>query len=83
LANLLIEGLEKRKVEIISPRNEAEQTSIVAARFPGKDPAEVARKLKAAQVMVSSRKDFVRFSPHLYNQPADIQQALDRIEETL
>ncbi len=81
LANLLIEGLEKRNVEIISPRNEAEQTSIVAARFPGKDPAEVARRLKAAQVMVSSRKDFVRFSPHLYNQPADIQQALDRIEE--
>lgn len=81
LANLLIEGLEKRNVEIISPRSEAEQTSIVAARFPGKDPAEVARKLKAAQVMVSSRKDFVRFSPHLYNQPADIQQALDRIEE--
>jgi selenocysteine lyase/cysteine desulfurase len=33
--------------------------------------------------MVSLRKDFVRFSPHLYNQPADIQQALDRIEEIL
>jgi selenocysteine lyase/cysteine desulfurase len=83
LANLLIEGLEECKLEIISPRSEAEQTAIVAARFPGKDPAEVARKLKAAQVMVSSRKDFVRFSPHLYNQPADIQQALDRIEEIL
>ena len=83
LANLLIEGLEKRNVEIISARNNTEQTSIVAARFPGKDPAEVARKLKAAQIMVSWRKDFVRFSPHLYNQSADIQQALDRIEEIL
>jgi len=55
----------------------------VAARFPGKDPAEVARELKAAQVMVSWRKDFVRFFPHLYNQQTDIQQALDRIEEIL
>ncbi len=81
LANLLIEGLQERKVEIISPRNEAEQTSIVAARFPGKDPSELARKLKAAKVMVSARKDFVRFSPHLYNQRADIEQALDRIDE--
>jgi selenocysteine lyase/cysteine desulfurase len=83
LANLLIEGLEKRDAEIISPRNDAEQTSIVAARFPGKDQAEVARKLKAVQVIVSSRKNFVRFSPHLYNQPDDIQQTLDRIEEIL
>lgn len=81
LANLLIEGLEERNVEIISPRKEAEQTSIVAARFPGKDPSELARKLKAAKVMVSARKDFVRFSPHLFNQPADIQQALDRIDD--
>jgi len=83
LANLLIEGLEKRDAEIVSPRNDAEQTSIVAARFPGKDQAEVARKLKAVQVIVSSRKNFVRFSPHLYNRPDDIQQTLDRIEEIL
>ena len=81
LADLLIEGLQKLSVEIISPHNEAEQTSIVAARFPGKDPAEVARKLKAAQVMVSARKDFIRFSPHLYNQTSDIECALDRIED--
>jgi cysteine desulfurase/selenocysteine lyase len=81
LADLLIEGLQELSVEIISPHNEAEQTSIVAARFPGKDPAEVARKLKASQVMVSARKDFIRFSPHLYNQPSDIERALDRIEE--
>jgi selenocysteine lyase/cysteine desulfurase len=83
MANLLSEGLEERNAEIISPRSEAEQTSIVAARFSGKDPGEVARKLKAAQVMVSSRKDFVRFSPQLYNQPSDIQEALDRIEGIL
>jgi cysteine desulfurase/selenocysteine lyase len=81
LADLLIEGLQERNVEIISPHKEAERTSIVAARFPGKDPAQVARGLKAVNVMVSARKDFVRFSPHLYNQPADIQQALDRIDD--
>jgi len=80
LADLLIQGLEDLSVEIISPRSETERTSIVAARFPGKDPEEVAQKLKAAQVMVSARKDFVRFSPHLYNQSSDIERALEVIE---
>ena len=83
LVDLLIQGLEERNLEIISPCKDIERTSIVAARFPGKDPAEVARKLKEAQVMVSCRKDLVRFSPHLYNQPADIEKALERIDEIL
>ena len=52
------------------------------ARFPGHDPAGVARSLGQANVMVSLRKDFIRFSPHLYNDTEDIEmalQALDRI----
>jgi cysteine desulfurase/selenocysteine lyase len=81
LADLLIDGLQERGIEIISPRSEAERTSIVAARFPGKDPADVARKLKATQVMVSARKDFVRFSPHLYNLSTDIHNTLDKIDD--
>ena len=83
LADMLIDGLEELNVEIISPRHERERTSIVAARIPGKDPAEVTRKLKEAKVFVSCRKDFIRFSPHLYNKPDDIQQTLDRIKEIL
>ena len=81
LGDLLIQGLEERDLEIISPRGDTERSPIIAARFPGKDPAEVARKLKEAQVMVSCRKDFVRFSPHLYNQAGDIEKALEHIDE--
>lgn len=81
LGDLLIQGLEERDLEIISPRGDTERSSIIAARFPGKDAAEVARKLKGAQVMVSCRKDFVRFSPHLYNQAGDIEKALEHIDE--
>jgi selenocysteine lyase/cysteine desulfurase len=83
LAGLLIDGLEELGGEIISPRDDPERSSIVAARFPGKDPVELVRKLEAAGVMVSCRKDFIRFSPHLYNRPADIQVTLDSIEEIL
>ncbi len=83
LADILISGLEELDAKIISPRNEEERTSIVAARIPGKDPAEVTRKLKEGMVFVSCRKDFIRFSPHLYNRPDDIQRTLDLIKEIL
>ena len=33
--------------------------------------------------MVSARKDFIRFSPHLYNEAEDIQKALEEIDRIL
>jgi len=83
LADILIEGLEEIDGEIISPRGDRERTSIVTARVPGKDPADVTGKLKEANIYVSCRKDFIRFSPHLYNKPDDIQQTLCRLKEIL
>lgn len=83
LSHLLIQGLEERKAEIISPKNDEERSSIVAARFPGKNPSKIAGQLNAANVMVSSRKDFIRFSPHLYNEAEDIERALEEIDRIL
>ena len=80
LADLLIEGLRGRNAEIISAQEEKERTSIVAARFPGADPIEIARHLSSRQVVVSARGDIVRFSPHLYNEPDDVERALDEID---
>ncbi len=80
LADLLIEGLRGRNAEIISAQGEEERTSIVAARFPGADPIEIARHLSSRQVVVSARGDIVRFSPHLYNEPDDVERALDEID---
>jgi len=83
LADLLVHGLEERKAEVISPKNEEERSPIVAARFPGRSASEVAGRLNEAGVIVSARKDFVRFSPHLYNETEDIQRALEEIERIL
>ena len=80
LANLLIDGLRERSADILGPRTEEERTSIVAARFPDCDPAEMAQRLNAARVVVSARQSTVRFSPHLYNEPADIERALEEID---
>ena len=75
--------VEKRNAEIISPQNDEERSSIVAARFPGKNSSEIAKRLNEARVMVSARKDFIRFSPHLYNEAEDIQKALEEIDRIL
>lgn len=83
LADLLIEGLEERSAEIVSPQGPGERTSIVSARFPGKDSSEIARQLNAARVVVSPRGDLVRFSPHLYNGPRDIQLAFEELDRCL
>ncbi len=80
LADLLIEGLEERGVEIVSPQREKERTSIVAARFSGQTATEVAQHLNSRRVVVSARQGLLRFSPHLYNEPSDIERALEEID---
>lgn len=80
LADLLIDGLRERRAEIIGPRLVEERSSIVAARFPDCDAGEMAKQLNAARVVVSARQSVVRFSPHLYNEPSDIERALEEID---
>ncbi len=83
LADLLREGLEQRGIEIISPKNDQERTAILAVRFPNEDSAQVAQYLNSHKVVVSKRGEFVRFSPHLYNEPIDIQKTLELIDKIL
>lgn len=83
LADLLIAGLRERGADIVSPLEDAERTSIVSARFPQADSSEVAAHLGRANVVVSRRGDFVRFSPHLYNRPDDIEHALEELDRFL
>lgn len=80
LSDELIQGLRERDVEIISPLNEAERTSIITARFQGQDSMKISQKLKAARVTVSCRRDIIRFSPHVYNNRMDIQRTLECID---
>ena len=76
IAGRLRQGLVEAGAEILSPEPAAERSAIVAARFPAHDSAGVAKQLKVANVVVSRRQDFLRFSPHLYNGSQDIDNAL-------
>jgi selenocysteine lyase/cysteine desulfurase len=69
--------------EVLSPKDPAQCSATVAARFPGKDSRSFARTLKTNNVIASLRRDFIRFSPHLYNNASDIERGLASIRAAL
>ncbi|MFN0181234.1 MAG: aminotransferase class V-fold PLP-dependent enzyme [Gemmatimonadales bacterium] len=81
LGDRLVAGLGELGVEVVSPEERSRRSGIVSARFPGRDPKDVVRHLGRAGVVVSPRRDLVRFSPHLYNSDADIDRALEAVGE--
>ncbi len=83
LADLLIEGLLDRGMEITSPRADAERSAIVTARKQDIDSAQTADRLRAARVVASSRGDSLRFSPHLYTVEEDVERTLTCLDEVL
>jgi cysteine desulfurase / selenocysteine lyase len=83
ISTQLRRGLERLGAQILSPKNPDECSAIVAARFPGRDSRTFAQELKSNQVIASLRRDFIRFSPHLYNNSADIERGLASIQSVL
>jgi cysteine desulfurase / selenocysteine lyase len=83
LSNHLITGLQEMGAEILGPQNPNERSATIAARFAGKNSADLARNLKEENVIMSLRRDFLRFSPHLYNSIDDIDQAVKVIKSSL
>ena len=83
LADLLVGVLRERGAQIVSPLTEGERTSTVAAKFRSRDSAEIAGRLNAAGVVVSSRGDTIRISPHLYNSPEDIERVREELDRCL
>lgn len=83
LADRLIEGLNGLDIEVVSPINLSERTSIVTCRVNGFDPVKIVQNLKERNIVVHKRQDFVRFSPHLYNSETDVDRALTELRSLL
>ena len=47
---------------------------VIAARFPGRDAAELARGLRERRVLVSARHGNLRVSAHFYNNEEDLER---------
>jgi len=51
-----------------------EHTIIVAAHWPDRDAAALARSLEGERIIVSARHGNLRVSPHFYNTEAELQK---------
>jgi cysteine desulfurase/selenocysteine lyase len=67
LADRLTKGLSSLDVEFAPQINLLERTSIVTCKARRHDPLNVVRSLQERQVVAHERQDFLRFSPHVYN----------------
>ncbi len=83
LADRLLAGLDALGAQVVSPRNNAERTSIVSAKLPNIVSADVVDHLNKANIIISPRRDLFRFSPHLYNSTDDIDHALAELKQFL
>ncbi len=83
LARGLVEGLAELGAEFVTPSVDDLKSSIVTVRLPGYDQGHIARRLNDAGVVVSPRIGAVRFSPHLYNTPDDLDRALRTLKGIL
>jgi len=77
----LIAGLEDLGLTVISPHARESERSGIVSFLPKGDPAALAAKLAAANVVISQRGNFIRVSPHFYNNFAEIDKALAVIAE--
>lgn len=83
LAELVTEGLQECGAEVFSPQDQNEKTSIVSARFPNVDSKSIVEGLGAENIIISPRRDFFRFSPHLYNTAEEVNTAIRKIQKII
>lgn len=79
LATQLVDNIDPRHYEV-RPRGEARLlTSIVFLRPLSKQIGDVLDQLRGAGVDVANRRGMLRLSPHFYNSPSDVAQAVEAL----
>jgi selenocysteine lyase/cysteine desulfurase len=76
LADQLTEGALRKGYNVLGERTEKSGSGIVSVAKPGLDCRKVARDLKELGIIVAPRQGWIRFSPHFYITPEEIERAL-------
>ena len=80
LADRLRAELPERGYQLLlKPATPAERSGIVSFRHPRMVPTELHARLKDAGVIISLRGDFLRASPHYYNNDRDLDRLLEAL----
>lgn len=85
LSRRLIAGLDELGLELLSPRDDEKRGGLVRVRIPGGiDGAKrVLHELFERDVVVDSRGDALRISPHFFNNEDDIDACLRELRALL
>lgn len=85
ITGILMERLrEVAGVQIVTPAGDHERAGIVtAAVSPGIDPEKAAARCTERGLMIAVREGKLRFSPHFYNIPSEMDSAAEIVMECL
>jgi len=83
LTKILSEGFQKIDgVAVYSPMDEIERAGIVTITLPEHiNAASLFKKLLARNIVISLREGKLRYSPHFYNSPQEMQTAIEATSE--
>jgi selenocysteine lyase/cysteine desulfurase len=73
----LVELIDARGLELLSPRAPERRAGIVTFRVPGVDQQALYKALMQRDLMCASRGGGLRFSPHFYTPMEHLQRAID------
>jgi cysteine desulfurase / selenocysteine lyase len=79
LTDYLCDRAAAAGLEVFSSRTPGEKSGIVSLVKPGEPADAVAKRCRAAGVVVASRADRVRVSPHAYNTEAELDRFLEAV----
>jgi cysteine desulfurase/selenocysteine lyase len=85
LTRILSEGLQLiTGVKLYSPVADYERAGIVTIELPhGADASRLFKKLLVKNIVVSLREGKIRYAPHFYNSPEEIENAVEATRELI
>jgi cysteine desulfurase/selenocysteine lyase len=79
LAGQLAEGAERKGYQLLGDRTAENGSGIIAINKAGVDSRKIVRDLKDRGIVAAPRQGFVRFSPHFYISPEDIERVVGQL----
>ena len=75
LAHVAIQRVKAQGLQLISPEDRRERAGIIT--FRPKDAQAMFQTLRDGKIIVSIREGCIRFSPHFYNTPQELEESLE------
>jgi selenocysteine lyase/cysteine desulfurase len=79
LADLLAAGAMNKGYQLLGDRTPENGAGIIAIQKPGLDSRKVVHELKQKGIIAAPRQGWVRFSPHFYISPEEIERVIDAL----